>query len=551
MVKSFYKYEGDKMTTFIFGHKSPDTDTVCSSIALSYLKNELGDKTVPKVLGNINNETRFVLNYFNVPVPSYLNDVRVRIKNVKYDKKAFIDESRSIDEAFKLMEKHNITAIPLVDDKKVLTGYVTLKELAKYLINGNREQVYTTLDNIIETINAKVIVKCDDIIKGITLIAGLSFKALEQSFELSNEDILIVGDRYKVLDYAIKSKVKLVILPLNINLDKKIIKKAQENGVNIIASELDSFQIATRITLSNFIKNININKNPVTVYNDDYFSDFKTLSLKVNHTNYRVINNKKECLGLIRLTGPNEYEKQKVILVDHNNLAQSVDGIEEANILEIIDHHNLGAIGTNVPINFRSRPVGCTSTMIYDMFIENKINIPKEIGGLMLSAILSDTLLLTSPTTTDDDRFAAVKLASIAQVDLDKYGLEMIKAASSIEGMSVRDLIKSDFKNYVVGSKTLGIGQVMTLDFEKIKENMDEYVNVLNEMADNNYSVVVIFITDIIKNGSYVIYNSEASEVIEDAFGLKDVYEGVFLPKMVSRKKQILPNILSVMEDKK
>ena len=232
-------------------------------------------------------------------------------------------------------------------------------------------------------------------------------------------------------------------------------------------------------------------------------------------------------------------------------MAQSVDGIEEANILEIIDHHNLGAIGTNVPINFRSRPVGCTSTMIYDMFIENKINIPKEIGGLMLSAILSDTLLLTSPTTTDDDRFAAVKLASIAQVDMDKYGLEMIKAASSIEGMSVRDLIKSDFKNYVVGSKTLGIGQVMTLDFEKIKENMDEYVNVLNEMADNNYSVVVIFITDIIKNGSYVIYNSEASEVIEDAFGLKDVYEGVFLPKMVSRKKQILPNILSVMEDKK
>ena len=218
------------MTTYIFGHKSPDTDTVCSSIALSYLKNELGDKTVPKVLGNINNETRFVLNYFNVPVPSYLNDVKVRIKNVKYDKKAFIEENRSIDEAFKLMEKHNITAIPLVDDKKVLTGYVTLKELARYLINGNREQVYTTLDNIIETLNAKVIVKCDDIIKGNTLIAGLSFKALEQAIDLNSEDILIVGDRYKVLDYAIKSKVKLVILPLNINLEKNIIKKAQENN---------------------------------------------------------------------------------------------------------------------------------------------------------------------------------------------------------------------------------------------------------------------------------------------------------------------------------
>ena len=539
------------MTTFIFGHKNPDTDTVCSSIALSYLKNALGDKTVPKVLGNINNETKFVLNFFKVNVPSYLNDVRVRIKNVKYDKKAYINENRSIDEAFKLMQKQNITAIPLVDDKKMLTGYVTLKELAKYLINGNRESVYTTLDNIIETINAKVIVKCDDIIKGTTLIAGLSFKALEQAFLLNSDDILIVGDRYKVLDYAIKSKVKLVILPLNVNLEKKIIKKAEANGVNIIASELDSFQIATKITLSNFIKNININKNPVTVHNDDYFTDFKMMTHKINHTNYPVINKKGECLGLIRLTGSNDYDKQKVILVDHNNLAQSVDGIEEADILEIIDHHNLGAIGTNVPINFRSKPVGCTSTMIYEMFIQEKVNIPSDIAGLMLSAILSDTLLLTSPTTTEDDKNAAVKLADIAKVDMDKYGLEMIKAASSIEGMSVKDLIKSDFKNYVVGSKNLGIGQVMTLDFDRIKENIDEYVHVLDEMVDTNYSVVVIFITDIIKNGSYVIYNTKASDLIEDAFGLKNVHEGLFLPKMVSRKKQILPSILSVMEDKK
>ena len=289
----------------------------------------------------------------------------------------------------------------------------------------------------------------------------------------------------------------------------------------------------------------------MTVHNDDYFTDFKMMTHKINHTNYPVINKKGECLGLIRLTGPNDYDKQKVILVDHNNLAQSVDGIEEADILEIIDHHNLGAIGTNVPINFRSKPVGCTSTMIYEMFIQEKVNIPSNIAGLMLSAILSDTLLLTSPTTTEDDKNAAVKLADIAKVDMDKYGLEMIKAASSIEGMSVKDLIKSDFKNYVVGSKNLGIGQVMTLDFDRIKENIDEYVHVLDEMVDTNYSVVVIFITDIIKNGSYVIYNTKASDLIEDAFGLKNVHEGLFLPKMVSRKKQILPSILSVMEDKK
>ena len=537
------------MTTFIFGHKNPDTDTVCSSIALSYLKNELGGKTMPKVLGNINNETKFVLDHFKVPVPSYLNDVRVRIKNIKYDKKAYINEYSSIDAAFKLMQKQNMTAIPLVDEKRKLTGYVTLKEIARYLINGNKEIVNTTLDNIIDTLNAKVITKFDDLVSGDILIAGLEDRTLKKSIELSSKDILIVGDRSKVLEYAIESKVKLIILPLNINIDKKIIKKAELNHINIIASELDSFQIASKILLSNYIKNINTNKSPVTVNNDDYFTDFKTMTHKVNHTNYPVINNKNECLGLIRLTGPNDYEKQKVILVDHNNLAQSVDGIEEADILEIIDHHNLGAIGTSVPINFRSKPVGCTSTMLYDLFVEEKVSIPKNIAGLMLSAILSDTLLLTSPTTTEDDRFAAVKLANIAKVDIDTYGLEMLKAASSIAGKSVAELINMDLKTYSVGNKTLGISQIMTMDFDTIKENIDEFINKLNEMVNTNYSIVVIFITDIIKNGSYVLYNTKSADIIADSFGIKNIHQGVFLPKMVSRKKQILPAILNTVDN--
>ena len=536
------------MTTYIFGHKNPDTDSVCSSIALSYLKNELGGKTAPKVLGNINNETKFVLDYFKVPVPSYLNDVRVRIKNIKYDKKAYIFEEESINDAFNVMQKQNLTAIPLIDDRKKLTGYVTLKEIAKYLINGNKEIVNTTLDNIIETLDAKVIVKCDDLISGDILIAGLQSKTIESSFRLSERDILIVGDRYKVLNFAIDSKVKLIILPLNVDVDKKIIKKAEKNGVNIIASEFDSFQIANKILFSNFIKSIILNKSPVTVNNEDYYTDFKNMAHRVNHSNYPVINNKGECLGLIRLTGPNDYEKQKVILVDHNNFAQSVDGLDEANILEIIDHHNLGAIGTSLPINFRSKPVGCTSTMIYDMYKEEHVAIPKNMAGLMLSAILSDTLLLTSPTTTEDDRFAAVKLASIAKVDIDTYGIEMLKAASSIEGKSPEELIKTDFKSYVVGDKLLGISQIMTMDIDTIQNHMDEYIAKLNEMVELNYSIVTIFITDIIKNGSYVLYNEKASEIIKDAFGLKSIHQCMFLPKIVSRKKQIQPNIISVLE---
>ena len=536
------------MTTFIFGHKNPDTDSVCSAIALSYLKNEQGGKTAPKVLGNINNETKSVLDYFKVPVPSYLNDVRVRIKNIKYDKKAYIFEEESINDAFKVMQKQNLTAIPLIDDKKKLTGYVTLKEIAKYLISGNKEIVNTTMDNIIETLDAKVIVKCDDLISGDILIAGLQSKTIESTFNLSSRDILVVGDRYKVLNFAIDSKVKLIILPLNVNVDKKIIKKAEKNKVNIIASEYDSFQIANKILLSNFIKSINLNRNPITINNEDYYTDFKNMAHRVNHSNYPVVNNKGECLGLIKLTGPNDYEKQKVILIDHNNFAQSVDGLDEADILEIIDHHNLGAMGTSLPINFRSKPVGCTSTMIYEMYKEAKVTIPRDMAGLMLSAILSDTLLLTSPTTTEDDRFAAVKLASIAKVDIDKYGIEMLKAASSIEGKTVEELIKTDFKSYVVGDKLLGISQVMTMDIDAIENNKEKYIAKLNEMVSLNYTIVTIFITDIIRNGSYVLYNDAAANIIKDSFGLKSIHQGMFLPKIVSRKKQIQQNIISILE---
>ena len=536
------------MVTYIFGHKSPDTDTVCSSIALSYLKNALGDNTEAKVLGNINNETKYVLDYFKVSIPDYLNDVRVRIKDINFDREAFILENKSIAEAFSLMQKQNITAIPLVDEEKKLSGYVTLKELARYLINSKREVVDTTLENVVSTLDAKVLVSNSDKVAGKVVLVSGSDESFEKSITLSQEDIVIVGNRENILEKAIKAKVNLIIIPLDASISQKYIDMAHENGVSIIVSKFDSFHVATRIALSNYIKSININKSPVTVLIDSYYTDFKTMSHKVNHTNYPVIDNKGECLGLIRLTGPNEYEKQKVILVDHNNLAQSVDGIEEADILEIIDHHNLGAIGTSVPINFRSKPVGSTSTMIYDLSRECDVKIPKDMAGLMLSAILSDTLLLTSPTTTEVDRIVAKALAGIALLDADKYGLDMLKAASSIAGMSVEELIKSDFKTFVIEGKNLGIGQIMTLDFDSIKENIDEYVNKLDEMVNTNYNVVVIFVTDIIRKGSYVIYNSKAEELVKDSYGLQDVYQGVFIPGMVSRKKQMLPSIMEKLE---
>ena len=536
------------MTTYIFGHKSPDTDTVCSSIALSYLKNALGEKTTPKVLGNINNETKFVLKYFGVSIPSYLNDVRVRIKHVKYNRGAFINEDASIDEAFKLMQKENITAIPLINTKKILTGYITLKEIAKFLINGSKERVETTLENIVKTLEASVLLQFDEFISGNITIAGMQSNDFFERINLTNDDILIVGDRYRILDYAINCKVKLIILPLHSKIDDKLIEKAKQNKINIIETSFSSYQIANKMLLSNYIKSINTNNNPITVNNEDYYSDFKQMTHQINHTNYPVVNNKGECLGLIRLTGPNTFERQKVILVDHNNLVQSVDGIEEAEILEIIDHHNLGAIGTNIPINFQSKPVGCTSTMIYDMYVDNGIVIPKDIAGIMLSSILSDTLLLTSPTTTELDKFVAIKLAYLAKVNIDEFGLKMLKAASSIKELSINEIIMSDFKSYNLDNKMLGLGQVMTMEFDYIEDKMDEFIQKINEMEMNNYSIIALFFTDVIKQGSYVLYNKKAENIIKESFGLKEIKQGIFIPRIISRKKQILPSIMSTVE---
>lgn len=536
------------MQTFIFGHRNPDTDSVCSSIALSYLLNETGKSTVPKVLGHLNNESKFVLNYFKIKEPDYLNDTKVRIKDIKYNKKAIAFEDDSIYETFNYMQREGVTAIPLINESKKLTGFVTLKEIAKFLISGDKEVVDTSYENVLKSTGGEALLRFDENIKGNVMVASYQSKTFHEEVELSSQDILIVGDRYKILEYAIDSRVKLIVLTGNHEFPKKLLKKAEKNKVNIIVSKYHSLEAANKVILSNRIKLININSKPITINSKDYRTDFLDLANKEGHTNYPVVNNKGECLGLLKVTNADHYNKQKVILVDHNSLAQSAIGIEEAEITEIIDHHNLGAIGTNTPINFRSMPVGCTCTILYNLFVEKKVPIPKDIAGIMLSAILSDTLIFKSPTTTEEDIFAASKLAKIAKVNIDQYGYEMFKAASSIQGISVHDLINQDFKSYSVGNNMLGISQVMTMDFNEIEAHMDDYIAKLDELSTGNYLCCALFITDVYKNGSYVIYNTSARDIISDAFDLKDADEGVYIPDLVSRKKQMLPALLEVLQ---
>ncbi len=534
--------------TYVIGHKKPDTDSVCASISYSYLKNKLGWTTEPRVLGNINKETKFALDYFKVEEPKYLNDVKVQIKNMSYLKDAYINEHTSIAKTFEELQRLGVTGLPLVDENNKLKGYINVKEMAKNIIQGDIYELNTSYQNILEVLNGKEVLKFDDEIKGEIIAAAYKSKTFTEGIELNNDNILIVADRQYIIDYAIDCGVKLIIIVGDRTFPEELIEKAKEKQVNVISTPDSTYVTANRMKLCNYIETININPNPVKFTDSDYRDDFITISNKLGHTNYPIVNQDNTCVGMLRLIDQNNYEKYNVILVDHNQPAQSVDGLEEADIMEIIDHHNLGNLGTQIPIQFRSMPVGCTCTLIYQIYKENNIEIPENIAGLMLSAILSDTLLLKSPTTTDMDVEVARKLAAIANLDIQEYGMAMLKAGSSIAGMTISEIVEQDFKTFKLGETSIGIGQVMTLDFDEIAKDMPKYIAHLDEMCvKNNYKLAVLFVTDAVKNGSYLLYSTGSEAVVAEAYKIKEAAEGTYLPDMVSRKKQMYPALAAVI----
>ena len=537
------------MKTFIFGHKKPDTDSVCSAISYSYLKNKLGLNTEPRVLGPINKETKFVLNHFNIPEPKYLDDVKVQIKNMKYLKDAYINNHLSIEDAFYRINELCVTGLPIVDDDHKLIGYVNLKDISKYIIEGNLYELSTSYDNIIKSLNAKSVLKFDDEIEGSILAAAYKSSTFIENTSLSSKDILIVADRIQIIKYAIESKVKLIIIVGNNKFPNELLDLAKENRVNVIITPYTTYYTANKIKLCNYINNLSFKYDPITLTVSDFRDDFIEIANKYGHTNYPIIDLENKCVGMLRLVDQNNYKKCPVILVDHNQSTQSVDGIEEANILEIIDHHNLGTIGTTLPISFRTMPVGSTCTIIYNIYKENNIEIPKDIAGIMLSAILSDTLLLKSPTTTEYDIEVANKLKDIAGVDILEYGYLMFKNGTSIKNMTYKQIFEQDFKNYQIDDYNIGISQVMTLDIDDIMNNKEEYIKQLDDLCDNyNYKISLMFVTDIIKNGSYIFYNTKSDEIVKTVYSIKNLSQGLFLNDMVSRKKQMLPDLLEYLQ---
>lgn len=536
---------------YIFGHKKPDTDSITSAIALANLKNELGIKAEARVLGNPNNETKYVLEYFNIKCPRYLNDVKNKIKDLDFLKGYCAHEDDSMYQGFEYMNENIIGTLPIVDNDNKFLGLVSLKDIAKYQFNGDISSLCTSYKNIIETLDAEEILKFDEEIKGNIIVASYRSATFIDTVSLNENSILIVGDRYSIIEYAIKAKIKLIIVTGNKIIDQKLIELAKQNNVNIISSKENTFVTSRKIGMANYLKTIIYKDSIVTIEYKDDVNDFVDLTKKYKYSNYPVLTEDQKYVGLVRLADITSTTKKQVVLVDHNEATQSVDGLEDAEIVEIVDHHKIGTLGTTVPINFRNMPVGSTNTIVTLLYKENNVEITKEIAGLMLSGIISDTLLFKSPTTTELDKEIGKELATIADVDINEYGMNMLKAGSSLKGKTKEEILYMDFKNFTINDKKVGIGQITTLNIDEIMEEKDEYIKLINEVATNNdYYIVGLFATDIIKNGSYMFYNDSADDVLDNCFGVEDIYQGYYLDGVVSRKKQIIPNIMNELEKK-
>lgn len=536
---------------YVFGHKKPDTDSVVAAITASYYMNQVykNMKASPRVLGHLNNETKFVLDYFNVAHPKYLNDVRLQIRDVNFKKDFYIEEHHSVMECYNYMLDNNTSGVPIVNKEQKLLGIVTLKEIAKELINGDFHYLHTSYDNILNTLKAREVLRFDEEISANIMAASYRSSTFMNNITLDSNTALIVGDRHSIIEYAVISKVKLIIVVGNGEIKLSHLKIAKENKVNIIKTPLSTFEVTKLINMSNYINTLNISPDAVTFNLFDYLNDFHDISSKVRHTNYPIVDKTGKCLGMLRINDIIDKKRKKVILVDHNEESQSVDGLDEAEIIEVIDHHRLGTMATSLPINFRNMAVGSTNTILYLMYKERNIEIPRDIAGIMLSAIISDTLLLKSPTTTKIDREAVLSLANYLEIDYKEYGIKMFEAGSELKDKTKEEIIYHDFKLFHVDDKQIGVGQIFTTSFNYNEEDILEYQRLLDTISiNNNYIVVALFITDIIKNGSYIIYNTKAKSIMSDAFDRRDIKQGEYLKDIVSRKKQMIPPMIEVLE---
>ena len=540
--------------TYVVGHRNPDTDSICSAIAYAHLKEEItGEEFSARRAGELNEETAYVLRKFQVSPPSYLSNVHLQVKDLDIHKVEGIPEHISIKEAWEKMKELNIKTMPITRNRK-LEGLISTGDIAtSYMdVYDSRalSRARTQYRNIVSTLNGTLVTGNDHgyFLNGKVVIAASSPDLMENFME--KDDLVILGNRYESQLCAIEMDASCLVICQNSEVSKTIRKMAEEREIVVIVTPYDTFTAARLINQSIPVKYFMSRENLETFRLNDYVDEVKEVMAKKKYRDFPVLDKKGHFYGFISRRRLISSRKKQVILVDHNEKSQAVDGIEEAEILEIIDHHRLGSLETMGPVYFRNQPVGCTATIIYQMYQENGVEVDKTTAALLCSAILSDTLLFRSPTCTMVDKAAAEALARIAGLDMEEHAREMFRAGSSLGSKTPEEIFFQDFKVFSAGDTMFGVGQINAMGAEELEHVKEKLAGYLPEARVNQgLQMVFIMMTDILEESTELLCDGEgAREAVLEAFGLPEETERILLKGVVSRKKQLIPPLVNYLQ---
>lgn len=541
---------------WVIGHKNPDTDSICSAIAYADLKNKIGDKTYEaRCAGQPNEETKYVLEHFKVDAPKYVGDVGAQVKDIEIRKTPGVSCQISLKTAWEMMKAQNVVTLPIVRDNGTLQGLIITGDIATSYMDVYDSKILATARtqyrSIAQTLEGEVIVGNEHgyFVKGKVVVAAGSPDLMKEYIE--DDDLVILGDRPEAQKCALEMNASCLVVVSDSKVSDDIQKMAEERGCVIITTPYDSYTVSRLINQSMPIKYFMRRDNLITFETEEYVEDVQKVMSKERHRDFPVIDEEGKYVGMISRRNLMDMKRKQLILVDHNEKSQAVDGIDGAEILEIIDHHKLGDIETIAPVFFRNQPVGCTGTIIYQMYQERGIDINRKIAGLLCSAIISDTLMFRSPTCTEADKKAAEALAERAGISIEEHAKNMFKAGSDFASKSAEEIFYQDFKEFNAGDKKFGVGQLSAMsdeELQEVKEKLKPYMPQVLE--ERKLDMIYIMLTNILEESSELIYvGAEAREIAENAFKghFEPREESVWLKGVVSRKKQVIPSFMAVL----
>lgn len=540
---------------YVSGHKNPDSDSICAAIGYAEFKNKTGSLTaIPVRLGDINRETNFILNYFGAEAPKFIETVKLQVSDLKIDNIAPIAPEISLKMAWNIMKKNNVKTLPVTDENDQLIGVVSVSNLTSSYMDVWDNQILsksnTNIENILESLSAKSIYIHGNNPKfpGKIIVSAMKPESVENVIEAG--DIAICGDREDTQETIINNGASLLIITGNHPVNDDIVELAEKNGCSLIITPFDSFTASRLLTQSIPVGYVMAKENLVYFSEDDFVDDIKDIMLETRYRSYPVVDSDNKVLGCVSRYHLISKNKKKLILVDHNERGQSVHGREDAEILEIIDHHRIADIQTGNPIYFRNETVGSTSTIVGSIFFENGIRPSKKAAGVLCAAIISDTLLFRSPTSTLVDKMVAKRLAEIAGINLEKFAKEMFKAGTALSDRTPEQLLNQDFKAFNINGIKIGVAQINTMDNEGFAPMKAKTIEIMeNKVKNESFRLVAFLLTDILKEGSEMIVVGPDKDIIERAYNVTLKDNSVFLPGVLSRKKQVIPPITATIQN--